>query len=199
MLTNLAKRKDGKANYLIGNELYSLHKVKEAMKAYRLAGEQGVSEGFTKLGRILRHQGHHKQSVEAFRLAAVLGEPNAQFMMSTFTKNESEQIQYLQKAASAGKEEAAHNLGELYRRRGETALAKEYFEIAATKGFQVSQANLASILKDEKDYQGAEFWLQQAIRAGGDVALQAESQLANVRAMPDYADHVSSSRFCRIM
>lgn len=188
MLTNLAqKQQNGKANYLIANELYSLGEERKAMKAYRLAGEQGVAEAYTKLGRILRQQGYHKNSIGAFRLAAVLGEPNAQFMMSTFSNSESEKISYLQKAAANGKEEAAHNLGEIYRRKGQDKLAKEFLETAARKGFQISQMNLASLLRKEKDFSGAKFWYAEAIKAGGEVGSHAESLLSEMKTVPDYS------------
>lgn len=197
-LTQLATQKNGKANLLIANEIYSLGQEKQAMKAYRLAGEQGIPEAYTKLGRILRQQGYHRQSVAAFQLAADAGEPNAQFMMSTFSTNEHEKIQYLQKAASNGKEEAAHNLGELYRKKGQTALAKEYLLVAAQKGFQVSQMNLAGLLRTEKDFAGAELWYAAAIRAGGEIATHAESLLAQMKSEPEYRKD-STGRWCSLM
>lgn len=198
MLTDLAKRNSGKANYILANELFSLRQEKNAMKAYRLAGEQGVPEAFTKLGRILRHQGYHKQSVAAFKLAAEAGEPNAQFMMSTFTKDENERIHYLHQAASGGKEEAAHNLGEHYRRKAQIPLAKEFLGMAADRGFQISQMNLASILRNEKKFDLAEKWYTQAIAAGGDVAKHAESLLSDMKKSPEYANRGSGTG-CMIM
>lgn len=197
LLTTLAKQKVGKANYLIGNELFSLKQEKNAMRAYRLAGEQGVAEAFTKLGRIMRYQGHQKQSEEAFQLAAEMNEPNALFMMSTFTKDPTKRLQYLQKSASGGKEEAAHNLGEHYRRTGQFDLAQEYLELAASKGFQVSQINLASLLREQKNYKLAEKWYLHAVQAGGEVGQHAMDSLTLMRASPEYLKQ--ESRFCTIM
>lgn len=199
LLTNLGMQGDGKANLLIGNELYSLGKKSEALRAYRLAGEQGNGEAYTKLGRILRFDGHHKQSVQAFELAAELDEPDAHFMLSTFAAADqaaaakksdqaaiaaakAKQVHHLLKAAAGGVIEAQHNLGDLYRRDDNAALAKEYLEAAAKRGFQPSQANLAALQLKLGQYEDARAWALEAQRAGGDIGTHAAELLKEIDA-----------------
>lgn len=167
----------GKANYLLANELYSIGRVQQATKAYRLAGEQGVPEAYTKLGRIYLESKLLEHAKEAFQLGANAGECNSQFMMSTLVHETAERVRYLTTAASNGSTEAAHNLGEHYRRQNDHTLAKEYLSIAATKGFQPSQMNLASLLLEARDYASARRWYQAAIKGGGELASHAQEKL----------------------
>lgn len=112
--------------------------------------------------------------------------------------DEATKLKHLQLAAGGGVLEAAHNAGEIYRRKGDLKLAKEYLELASQGGFQVSQMNLASLLLEEKDYMAAEVWYEKAVKNGGEVAEHAQKLLGAMRASPEYATAKPSGR-CSVM
>lgn len=188
MLNHLARKDNGKAHYLLANELYSLKKTSRALKAYRRAGQLGVPEAYTKLGRILLQQGQRREAEAAFKFGAAGNEPNSQFMMSTLVTDPDAKLHYLQKAAGTGSIEAAHNLGERYRRDGQLELAQEYLTLAASAGFQPSQMNLATLYNNEKNWDRAQYWYEQASRGGGELASHAQDALRTLQMQPREAE-----------
>ncbi|BFZ53555.1 hypothetical protein PYCC9005_000580 [Savitreella phatthalungensis] len=213
-LSRLAAAGEGKASLLMANELYSLGKKKAALRAYRSAGERGVGEAYTKLGRILRKDGHDRLSRDAFERAANLGEPNADFMLSVLAavdvaaaerkadQSSAErcrniQLKHLRQAARGGVVEAQYNLGDLYRRGGQVELAKEFLEAAAKRGFQPAQSNLAALLIAQGRRDQARAWLREAQRGGGEIAEHAARTLASIEGAPESPTKTDTS--CTIM
>lgn len=82
---------------------------------------------------------------------------------------------HLLKAAASGVIEAAHSLGVHYQSSSppNLVLAQEWYTLAATEGFALSQVNLATILRDGGKQTAAYEWLVKAQRVQGELGVNA--------------------------
>lgn len=101
--------------------------------------------------------------------------PHAYYYLAMYTGSSSPTHEArLLKAAASGVIEAAHNLGVYYQSVSPNPiLAHEWYTLAATEGFALSQFNLAIILRDEGKLLAAVEWLAKAEKAGEGVEADA--------------------------
>lgn len=98
--------------------------------------------------------------------------PNAYYQLAMLDPPSPLQEKYLLKAAASGVIEAAHNLA-VYNHQHtsppDLPMAKEWYTLAATQGFALSQVNLATVLMKEGKTSEATQWLIRAEREPGEV------------------------------
>ncbi|KTW30937.1 uncharacterized protein T551_01489 [Pneumocystis jirovecii RU7] len=165
---NLSIKGNTKALLVLGNLSLKLNNNKQAERFYLKSIEGGNSDAMVSLAVLKKRMGEDKEAKYWF-----IHNPNGHFGRSLYTSDE-ESLNYLLQAASNGVLEAAHNLGTIYRKKGDILFSKEWYEIAAFSGFQISQMNLARLYEEEKSFDKSLFWVREAQKQGGNIANEAK-------------------------
>ena len=160
-----------------------LERYSQAEALYQQAGALGNGDAWYELGNLARGRrnggGHEDDARRAYEKGAALGSADASFMAAAYAANPGDKERYLMRAAAAGSPKAAHNLGDMYRVRGDMILAIEWFTVAATAGFAISQVNLVHLMMQMDPAPSlkrkAEMvrWLEAAEESGGEVGQDA--------------------------
>ena len=130
----------------------------KAMKYARIAADRGNTDAMVDVGNMYRlGYGVEKnlaESVKWFRKAAEQGNAVAQFNLgysyvsgNGIEKNPTEALMWYRKAADQGIAKAQTILGLYYHQKGETAQAKEWYELAAAQGEEEAKKRLSELEK----------------------------------------------------
>ncbi|KAG5519922.1 hypothetical protein PMAC_000199 [Pneumocystis sp. 'macacae'] len=162
----LSIKGNAKASLILGDFALKLNDNKKAEKFYLKSIEKGNSDAMVSLAILKKRMGEDVEAKHWFVCASEMGK-------SLYTLNE-ESLYYLLQAASNGVVEAAHNLGTIYRKKGNILFSKEWYEVAAFSGFQISQMNLARLYEEEKSFDKSLFWTREIQKQRGSIAEEAK-------------------------
>ncbi|KAI8095083.1 uncharacterized protein B0P05DRAFT_524632 [Gilbertella persicaria] len=174
-------------------------RVDTAIKLYELAGQAGLDNAFTELGRMYRlgygvHQ-DHKKAIDYFQKGAQKGNAQCHFMLGVYCSSglandqrEPDQkaaFKHFQKAAVKGMAEAQYNVGLRFLKghgvEANSYNAVEFFRMAASQGFQLAQINLAGMYSEGRgvkpDLGEAKKWLEKAAKMGGSIGKDAQKRI----------------------
>lgn len=179
-LSELGKAGDPQALLRLGEVSRQAGKTKEARTLFSKAADGGLAMGWVSLARMEIQNQDLVEARKYLALAAAKECTEAYSIQAHLTNDTATKINILQKAAALGSREVAHNLGDIYRRQQNTELSKDWFEVAAQSGFQVSQYNLAMLLKEETALSDAKYWFSMVKVGGGEIGLDAEKQLKDM-------------------
>ncbi|KAG5437847.1 hypothetical protein PCANB_000562 [Pneumocystis canis] len=169
----LSMKGNAKASLILGDFFIKLKDIKRAEKFYMKSIEGGDSDAMVALAVLKRRLGEDAEAKHWFIRASEMGNAKGHFGRSLYTFDE-ENLYYLLQAASNGVIEAAHNLGTIYKKKGDIFLSKEWYDVAAFSGFQVSQMNLARLYEEEGSFEKSLFWAREAQKQGGNIAEKAK-------------------------
>ena len=173
--------------------------VPAAIKLYELAGQAGLDNAYSELGRMYRlgygvHQ-DHKKAIEYFTKGAQSGNPQCNFMLGVYYSSglgnderepdQKKAFKHFQKAAVKGLSEAQYNVGLRFLKghgvEANSFNAAEFFRMAALQGFQLAQVNLAGMYSEgrgvKSDLDEARQWLEKAAAQGGSIGKDAQKRI----------------------
>lgn len=173
--------------------------INSAIKLYELAGQAGLDNAYTELGRMYRlgygvHQDHTK-AIEYFKKGAQSNNAQCNFMLGVYYSSglgtsdkepdQKKAFKHFQKAAIKGLPEAQYNVGQRFLKGygcEENAYnAAEFFRMAALQGFQLAQVNLAGMYAEgrgvKKDLNESRSWLEKAAAIGGAIGKDAQKRI----------------------
>ncbi|KAG4304540.1 hypothetical protein PORY_001933, partial [Pneumocystis oryctolagi] len=169
----LSMKGNAKASLILGNFAAKLNDDKQAENFYLKSIKKENSDAMVALAVLKKRLGKDAEAKYWFIRASEMNNAEGHFGRSLYTSNE-ESLYYLLQAASNGVIEAAHNLGTIYRKQGNILLSKEWYEVAAFSGFQVSQMNLARLYEEEGSFDKSLFWAREAQKQGGNIIEEAK-------------------------
>ncbi|KAL0135780.1 sel1 domain-containing protein [Mucor lusitanicus] len=167
-------------------------RVSAAIKLYELAGQAGLDNAYSELGRMYR-LGYG--AIEYFTKGAQSGNPQCNFMLGVYCSSglgnderepdQKKAFKHFQKAAVKGMAEAQYNVGLRFLKghgvEANSFNAAEFFRMAAVQGFQLAQVNLAGMYSEgrgvKSDLDEARAWLEKAASQGGSIGKDAQKRI----------------------
>ncbi|ORY84963.1 hypothetical protein BCR37DRAFT_386296 [Protomyces lactucae-debilis] len=202
-----------RANHLLGRYLWAAGDLTKtttkrdecrdrAMQHLERAGEEGHAEAYVYMGVFNRRAGKARMSKRAFEKAHALGSALGTWLLARATSDTKLRTSLLAEAVGLGSHHAAYDLGHMYRKQGQDALAIEYYTMAAEADVQPAQANLAELLVKQGEFDEAEKWFIRAsvVRApdpkketrtgqDGDISFHSQRRLEQMRKTQVYNDY----------